>query len=64
VEGEVRVLSEKKNEALANRASGTEDTALLGRKLRAHYVGICCIEALEMEDTMPGIVHAIPDERL
>jgi hypothetical protein len=37
VEGEVRVLSEKKDEALSNRASGTEDTAFLGRELRSHY---------------------------
>jgi hypothetical protein len=36
MKSEVRMLGEEEDEALAYRASGTENTALLGRKLRSH----------------------------
>jgi hypothetical protein len=36
MKSEVRMLGEEEDETLAYRASGTENTALLGRKLRSH----------------------------
>lgn len=46
MEGEVWVLSEEEDEALAYRASGTEDTALLGRELRGHSGCVSVIESM------------------
>jgi hypothetical protein len=46
MEGEVWVLSEEEDEALAYRASGAENTALLGRELRSHCRYIYVIESM------------------